>query len=437
MFYTNCDVLTNTKISELEHYISVDSPDLIALTEVLPKRSLFTNELVNYELEGYDIFGTGFTGGRGTILYIKSLLNATQVNIDSQFEESIWCKIKLRKNDNLVIGCVYKSPSCTAENVDNLTKTLKEITELNSSHLLIMGDFNFKEINWEHYMSTVGERHMSTQFLECIKDCFLFQHVQRPTRLREGNVPSILDLVLTNEEDMLENIDYLPGLGLSDHLVLQCVFNCYTDTKNNTSSKLNFHKGNYGAIDNELARLQWDELMGGMSLSDSWDCLTENLVKLIEQHVPEGKAFPATGRHGRLFNCTCKEAINRKHTKWKKYQYCKTDRNYALYKQQGMKVKNELRKAKYNHEKDLAAKIKTDSKLFWKYTRSKTKTKSVINKLENTNGELTTDDQETANVLNEYFASVFEEESMQNIPSLGAKQCIEQLTFIEINETKN
>ncbi len=90
---------------------------------------------------------------------------------------------------------------------------------------------------------------------------------------------------------MLENIDYLPGLGLSDHLVLQCVFNCYTDTKNNTSSKLNFHKGNYGAIDNELARLQWDELMGGMSLSDSWDCLTENLVKLIEQHVPEGKAF--------------------------------------------------------------------------------------------------------------------------------------------------
>ncbi len=48
-------------------------------------------------MEGYDIFGTGFTGGRGTILYIKSLLNATQVNIDAQFEESVWCKIKLKK----------------------------------------------------------------------------------------------------------------------------------------------------------------------------------------------------------------------------------------------------------------------------------------------------------------------------------------------------
>ncbi|MES9881396.1 MAG: reverse transcriptase domain-containing protein [Sedimenticola sp.] len=436
VFYTNCDVLTNTKISELEHYVKTDSPDIIALTEVLPKRSLFTIELVNYEMEGYDIFGTGFMHGRGTILYIKSSLNATQVNIDSQFEESVWCKIKLRNDDNLVIGCVYKSPSCTANNFNNLTKTLKKITELNSSHLLIMGDFNFKEINWENYMTTVGELHMATQFLECIKDCFLFQHVQQPTRLRAGNIPSILDLVLTNEEDMLENIDYLPGLGLSDHLVLQCVFNCYIDTNSNISSRLNFHKGNYGAIDNELSQLQWGELMGGMSLSDSWDCLTENLSKLIEQHVPEGKALPATGRRGRLFNCTCKEAINRKHTKWKKYQYCKTDHNYALYKQARNEVKNVLRKATYNHEKDLAAKIKTDSKLFWKYTRSKTKTKFVINKLEKSNGELTTDDQESANVLNEYFASVFEDESMRNIPSLDAKQCIEQLISIEINEIK-
>ncbi len=87
-------------------------------------------------------------------------------------------------------------------------------------------------------------------------------------------------------------------------------------------------------------------------------------------------------------------------------------------------------------KKDLAAKIKTDSKLFWKYTRSKTKTKFVINKLEKSNGELTTDDQESANVLNEYFASVFEDESMRNIPSLDAKQCIEQLISIEINEIK-
>lgn len=77
-----------------------------------------------------------------------------------------------------------------------------------------MGDFNFREINWETTETTVGENHLVTVFLEGVKDTFFFQHVSHPTRFREGNEPSIVDLVLTNEENMIENIDYLTGLGI-------------------------------------------------------------------------------------------------------------------------------------------------------------------------------------------------------------------------------
>ena len=38
--------------------------------------------------------------------------------------------------------------------------------------------------------------------------------------MRHGQEPSVLDLVLTNEEGMIENIDYGNPLGKSDHLVL-------------------------------------------------------------------------------------------------------------------------------------------------------------------------------------------------------------------------
>lgn len=69
-----------------------------------------------------------------------------------------------------------------------------------------------------------------------------------------------------------------------------------------------------------------------------------------------------------------------------------------------------LRLTKYRYEKGLAAKIKHDSKLFWKYVRSKTKTLTKVSKLETTDGSLTEKDEETANVLNQYFFSVFEEE---------------------------
>ena len=45
--------------------------------------------------------------------------------------------------------------------------------------------------------------------------------------------------------------------------------------------------------------------------------------------------------------------------KMTKYQHCKTDINYEQYKKARNRVISELRKAKYNYEKDLATKIKT------------------------------------------------------------------------------
>ena len=51
------------------------------------------------------------------------------------------------------------------------------------------------------------------------KDGFLFQHVREPTRFREEQMPSILDLILTNEENSVEKIDYLPSLG---KIIMQC-----------------------------------------------------------------------------------------------------------------------------------------------------------------------------------------------------------------------
>jgi hypothetical protein len=47
--------------------------------------------------------------------------------------------------------------------------------------------------------STVGVLHPATIFLNCTRDNYLFQHVSSPTRFREGQTPSCLDLVFTNE----------------------------------------------------------------------------------------------------------------------------------------------------------------------------------------------------------------------------------------------
>ena len=64
-------------------------------------------------------------------------------------------------------------------------------------------DFNVPEIDWDNTYSSEPEWHHSHMLLSCIQDCFLTQHVCNPTRFRPGQVPSILNLLLTNEEDMI------------------------------------------------------------------------------------------------------------------------------------------------------------------------------------------------------------------------------------------
>ena len=130
------------------------------------------------------------------------------------------------------------------------------------------------------------------------------------------------------------------------------------------------------------------------------------------------------------------EAIRKKHTKWQKYLHNKTEENYTLYKSARNEVITELRRSKYNYEKDLATRIKTDNKLFWSYVRSKIRTKSNICQLELPDGSSTNYNQEKAEILNNYFASVFAEEGPEALPDFEERNFAEPLTNIEINETK-
>ena len=79
---------------------------------------------------------------------------------------------------------------------------------------------------------------------------------------------------------------------------------------------------------------------------------------------------------------------------------------------------------------------KTDNKLFWNYVSSKTKTKPNVGSLKKSDGSLTVTDQETANVLNEYFSSKFGVEDKKNLPVFHERNFDEPLLTVEITEEK-
>jgi hypothetical protein len=50
------------------------------------------------------------------------------------------------------------------------------------------------------------------------------QYIKQPTRYRNENTPSLLDLVFTNEKGMIETIDHCSPPGNSDHEILEFKF---------------------------------------------------------------------------------------------------------------------------------------------------------------------------------------------------------------------
>ena len=231
VLYTNADCLSHTKLVELSNYCEHNSLDVIAISEILPKFSLFQPKETNYSLDGFDIFTSDLTSERGCALFVKQDLAATKITFTSNFSESVWCQINLKNNDKMIVGCIYRSPNSTIENNKELFHLLNSVNNKHFSHILIVGDFNCKEIDWRLQSTSVNENHVASQLLECIRDCFMYQHVAEPTRFRIGEISSVLDLIFTNEENMISELKYMAGLGKSDHLQLTFNFNCYIEEK--------------------------------------------------------------------------------------------------------------------------------------------------------------------------------------------------------------
>lgn len=289
--YTNADSFMN-KYDELKlRYINSDktAPDIIMITEVLPKNSRYKLIKAELSLNGYDMFPDSFPPeeGRGILIYVKQALNAVELKIESNFKEHVWVKINLKNCDKLLVGCLYKSPSSDEENLQELNKLLNQASKLEDrfSHILITVDFNFPKIDWADWR---GKDEIDMKFIECIRDCYFDQLVDKPTRYRINQEPSVLDLILVNDKNRVSKIIFDNPLGSSDHCVLKFDYRCYIDYESIISEKYNYFKGDYDKLRNELDS-DWQKLLNGKCTEDMIDIFMERLLKSTDTCIPKSK----------------------------------------------------------------------------------------------------------------------------------------------------
>jgi len=114
---------------------------------------------------------------------------------DSKFQDTIWCQIELNQS-KLIVEVCYRCTASSAENNEKLLKLLKQATVVPlGTQLLIMGDFNYPDIDYMNVDDGLGSGVglEASELLQTVSEVGLHQHVREYTRYRSGQNPSCLD----------------------------------------------------------------------------------------------------------------------------------------------------------------------------------------------------------------------------------------------------
>ena len=401
--------------------IADDTLDMIIVTEVIPKaqKHPILEPLLN--ISGFEKFTNfkftesdlGASGKRGVAIFVNNELDAEVIDFETKYDDHLWVQVKLRNRDSLLCGCIYRTPNKDSEKVAETTKAVCDlITEAISkknTHLLICGDFNYPEIDWScEYTQLENVK----PFIDTIQEFHLHQHVCKPTRYREGQKPSLLDLILSTEEGMVHNLMHYPPLGDSDHDCLRFELNCYKEDVEEMLQP-NYYKARYEIIRERLKDVDWIPMLRGKFL-DSYYLFETVLTDAMTGCVPDKRK--GKKKKNMYMTLDAIQMKDRKNKLWRRYKKSGLEYDLTKFRQVKNQLRSLTRRLRRAFESDIARDAKRFPKKFWSYVKSRTKTRSRIPILRRENGTTASTSKEKAETLNEFFSSVFTDEQLDNIP---------------------
>ena len=159
------------------------------------------------------------------------------------------------------------------------------------THLLLLGDFNFPDIDWSNNSLTGSSSSLTSKFFDITQDLFLTQHISQPTRPKPRQRSSALDLIFTLDPENVNNLIHLPPLGSSDHQCLTWSYvyyrGFYSDC--NTGMKFDYCKGDYTSMNEILSGKDWHTLLSSSNIDDNWATFKNLLSNLANRFIPKVK----------------------------------------------------------------------------------------------------------------------------------------------------
>jgi len=411
------------KLNELECMIMEVNPDAIVITESWCNENISNTVL---QIKGYflspdlrkdrDDNPRGIGGG--ILVYVKNNLHILCHDNLSDFNQYCNFTVVNNQRQKVTIFAVYRSPNSTALNNDSLLNLISNVTE---KSCVFIGDFNYPHINWN---TGTSESKKGSDFDNILTSNNFNQVVNYATHIK-GN---ILDLVFSNEPDLILYSRPIGRLGTSDHEIIEVGLNLSKGTQSEERCFLDWSKADIQSMNNYLDNIDWEVEIATLSTEMAWIKFKSELLSTQENWVPTRKS--RTKNQPIWMDLQTLKLIKRKQRQWKTYKTTRSVEDWERYRTTEISTKKEIRKAKRRFEVRLSKKNNNKNAEFRRYVKSKSTTKNPIGPLIDGSGGMVSGDKEMAFILNTHFSNVFTREDSESVPILTIRENTPELNTV-------
>lgn len=418
----NCDGLHWPKRKAAFHAtVNELKPDVIfgcesKLDPNIPTYSVFPEE---YNITRKD---RNANGGGVFVACRDNLITTDRPDLDAPCEVA-WSTINFVGFGVLYLGSFYRPPSAGVEPLEHLQSSINKILNKNrrNSKIMLCGDFNLPDIDWLNEMTKPESKQkgLHNSALEIIGEIGLIQLVDKVTRPASN---SILDLVFTNNSNMITNVQTYPGI--SDHDIVTCNINISPSVKRKPPRKIyQYHKSDTESLTASLAsevNTFFNNNPENNTVEINWLHFKNIVHTHMEKFIPH-KMTKSKHSYPWISPVIVRQMRKRDklYRKAKKAGPSTKSMLTSAYKKQRNKVTDLIRDGHESYKADIIGpSLDSNPKKFWSYIRSLRK-ESLGIPPQTVNGKTHATDKGIAEALNNQFTSVFTKER-KDIPDKGA-----------------
>ena len=418
--------LNETKVLELNTFISQAQPDIVLLNETWLKKSIKDHEVIHSK--NYTVFRSDRSQithpsdpsnpnkfrkyGGGVLIAVRSDMEATVKRLSMRKGAEI-ISVELQVGQEKFVFCtVYRVGTLGELNHNSIMDSLRSFySSRTHRNIFIVGDLNLNSVEWPLSDTNNSANRIDKMFLDSFFELGLEQLINCPTH----NKGRVLDLLLTNNSSLVRNSKVLDNGSIckSDHYPITFSIACKVNRLKPPKRKIyNFKRANWDQLNRDIGNIDWHQTIDSMEPEIAWKRFKDILFTLINRHIPR---INVKGNFSSpWFDSDCYEAYRSK------------ERAHIRFKS-APSLSNELKRdsTRKNFKKVCSAKMRDNlynnddpaliTKKFWSHVKANSKSHRIPECMHH-KGRYRSIPKEKCNLFNDYFFDQFSEASTYDIP---------------------